>query len=77
MHISILKELKLYDEANTLLESEIGKTICSTSLACNQTRRDIWRERGLFKEEGTRAQQKITDGSVGFSSRDARASRLT
>ncbi|KIJ16949.1 hypothetical protein PAXINDRAFT_168389 [Paxillus involutus ATCC 200175] len=62
MHISILKELKLYDEANTLLESEIGKTICSTSLACNQTRRDIWRERGLFKEEGTRAQQKITDG---------------
>ncbi|KIJ69304.1 hypothetical protein HYDPIDRAFT_105904 [Hydnomerulius pinastri MD-312] len=62
MHISILKELELYDEANTLLESEIGKAICSTSLACNQTRREIWRARGLFKEEGERAQQKITDG---------------
>ncbi|KAF9227685.1 hypothetical protein BS17DRAFT_774157 [Gyrodon lividus] len=62
MHISILKELQLYDEANALLESEIGKTICSTSLACNQTRRDIWRERNLLKEEGERAQQKIIDG---------------
>ncbi|KAH7889369.1 N-acetyltransferase B complex non catalytic subunit-domain-containing protein [Phlebopus sp. FC_14] len=62
MHISILKELELFDEANTLLESEIGKAICSTSLACNQTRREIWRMRGLFKDEGAHAQQKIMDG---------------
>ncbi|KAG8217714.1 N-acetyltransferase B complex non catalytic subunit-domain-containing protein [Butyriboletus roseoflavus] len=62
MHISILKELELYDEANTLLESEVGKTICSTSLACDQTRREIWRGRGLFREEGERAQQKISNG---------------
>lgn len=66
MHISILKELELYDEANTLLESDIGKTICSTSLACDQTRREIWRGRGLFGEEGQRAQQKILNGSVSF-----------
>ncbi|KAG9318673.1 N-acetyltransferase B complex non catalytic subunit-domain-containing protein [Chiua virens] len=64
MHISILKELQLYDEANTLLESDIGKTICSTSLACDQTRREIWRGRGLFKEEGERARQKISDGLI-------------
>ncbi|KAF8559771.1 actin cytoskeleton organization protein [Imleria badia] len=62
MHISILKELELYDEANTLLESDIGKTICSTSLACDQTRREIWQGRGLFGEEGQRAQQKISNG---------------
>ncbi|KAH0827176.1 N-acetyltransferase B complex non catalytic subunit-domain-containing protein [Lanmaoa asiatica] len=62
MHISILKELELYDEANTLLESDIGKTICSTSLACDQTRREIWRGRGLFREEGEHAQQKISNG---------------
>ncbi|KAN0077095.1 N-acetyltransferase B complex (NatB) non catalytic subunit domain containing protein [Tylopilus felleus] len=62
MHISILKELELWDEANTLLESDIGKTICSTSLACDQTRREIWRSRGLFGEEGQRAQQKILNG---------------
>jgi N-terminal acetyltransferase B complex non-catalytic subunit len=64
MHISILKELELYDEANTLLESDIGKTICSTSLACDQTRREIWRGRGFLGEEGQRAQQKILNGSV-------------
>ena len=64
MHINILKELELYDEATTLLESDIGKTICSTSLACDQTRREIWRCRGLFKDEAERAKQKILDGSV-------------
>ncbi|KAF8447742.1 actin cytoskeleton organization protein [Boletus edulis BED1] len=62
MHINILKELELYDEANTLLESDIGKSICSTSLACDQTRREIWRGRGLFKDEGQSAQQKILNG---------------
>lgn len=62
MHMSILEELDLYDEANTLLESDIGKAICSTSLACSQTRRDIWRKRGLFKDEGARAQDRITEG---------------
>lgn len=64
MHINILKELGLYDEANTLLESEVGKTICATSLACSQTRRDIWRQQGLFKEEGKRAQDRISEGFV-------------
>lgn len=64
LHISILKELELYDEANTLLESDIGKTICSTSLACDQTRREIWQGRGLFRDEGERAQQRILNGSV-------------
>jgi len=54
----------LYDEANTLLESDIGKTICSTSLACSLTRRDIWRKRELFKDEGARAQDRIAEGSV-------------
>lgn len=62
MHIGILQELELYDEANTLLESDIGKTICSTSLACDQTRREIWRGRGLLVEEGQHAQQKILNG---------------
>jgi len=64
MHISILKELELYDEANSLLETDIGKTICSTSLACDQTRREIWRGKCLFGEEGQRAQQKILNGSA-------------
>ncbi|KAG1753404.1 N-acetyltransferase B complex non catalytic subunit-domain-containing protein [Suillus lakei] len=59
LHLIILQELQLWDEANTLLESDIGKSICSASLVCNETRREIWRKRGLYKDEGERAQGKI------------------
>ncbi|KAH7922099.1 hypothetical protein BV22DRAFT_1037860 [Leucogyrophana mollusca] len=61
LHLTILRELQLFDEANTLLESEIGRAICSTSLACDELRREIWQMRGLWKEEGEQAQAKITD----------------
>lgn len=59
LHISILRELELYDEAYALLDSDIGKQICSTNLLCNEVRRDIWRLKGLFKEEGAMAERKI------------------
>ncbi|EIW85127.1 actin cytoskeleton organization protein [Coniophora puteana RWD-64-598 SS2] len=61
LHLSILQELQLYDEANKLLESEIGKSICSTSLPCNYLRRQIWRARGLYKEEAERAKDLILE----------------
>jgi N-terminal acetyltransferase B complex non-catalytic subunit len=59
LHLIILQELQLWDEANTLLESDIGKSICSASVVCNEARREIWRKRGLYKEEGEYAQEKI------------------
>jgi N-terminal acetyltransferase B complex non-catalytic subunit len=59
LHISILRELELYDEAHTLLDSEFGQQLCSTSLLCNEIRRDIWRLKGLWKEEGVRAEERI------------------
>ncbi|KAG1785060.1 uncharacterized protein HD556DRAFT_1460877 [Suillus plorans] len=59
LHSIILQELQLWDEANTLLESDVGKSICSASLVCNETHREIWRKRGLYKDEGERAQEKI------------------
>jgi N-terminal acetyltransferase B complex non-catalytic subunit len=61
LHISILRELELYDEARTLLDSDVGKQICSTSLLCNEVRRDIWRLKGLWKEEGVRAEERILE----------------
>ncbi|KAJ7709829.1 actin cytoskeleton organization protein [Mycena rosella] len=61
LHLSILRELKLFDEARTLLESDIGKSICSASLACNELRRDIWRLQGLLEDEGTKAELRITE----------------
>ncbi|KAJ6630878.1 actin cytoskeleton organization protein [Mycena sp. CBHHK59/15] len=61
LHLSILRELELFDEAQTLLESDIGQSICSASLSCNEIRRDIWRLRGLLKEEGIKAEQRITE----------------
>lgn len=61
LHLSILRELGLYDEASKLLDSDIGKYICSTSLVCNEIRRDICRDRGLLQEEGKRAEELIVE----------------
>jgi N-terminal acetyltransferase B complex non-catalytic subunit len=61
LHLTILRELGLFDEAHTLLESDVGKSICSTSLVCDEIRRDIWRLRGLWNEEGERAEQRIVE----------------
>ena len=61
LHISILRELEVYDEAFTLLDSDIGKQICSTSLLCNEVRRDVWRLKGLWIEEGARAEERIVE----------------
>ncbi|KAJ7285761.1 actin cytoskeleton organization protein [Mycena rebaudengoi] len=61
LHLSILRELELFDEAQTLLESDIGKNICAASLSCNEIRRDIWRLRGLLKEEGDKAELRIIE----------------
>jgi N-terminal acetyltransferase B complex non-catalytic subunit len=59
LHLYILRELKLLDEARTLLDSEVGRNICSTSLSCDEIRRDISRSQGLWKEEGERAESRI------------------
>ncbi|TFK42516.1 actin cytoskeleton organization protein [Crucibulum laeve] len=61
LHLSILRELELFDEAHKLIESEVGGNICSTSLSCNELRREIWRLRGLTKEEGDRAKKLIVE----------------
>ncbi|KAJ7235444.1 actin cytoskeleton organization protein [Mycena haematopus] len=61
LHLSILRELELFDEARTLLDSDIGKSICAASLSCNEIRRDIWRRQGLLEDEGTRAELRITE----------------
>ncbi|KAJ7940559.1 actin cytoskeleton organization protein [Mycena leptocephala] len=53
--------LQLFDEARKLLESDIGRSICSASLSCNEIRRDIWRLQGLLEDEGTKAELRITE----------------
>ncbi|KAL0581537.1 mitochondrial distribution and morphology [Marasmius crinis-equi] len=63
LHLTILKELGLFDEAANLLDSEAGRTYCATNLACNEIRRDIVKSRGQFKEEGERAEILIRDKS--------------
>lgn len=61
LHLSILRELELYDDAHKLLSSEVGKSICATSLSCNEIRRDIWRARGMTRDEGELAKQRIVN----------------
>ncbi|KAI0065400.1 TPR-like protein [Artomyces pyxidatus] len=59
LYLSILRKLHLYDDARTVLDSEQGKSICSRSLACDELRREIWKEKGWLKEEGKLAEERI------------------
>jgi len=61
LHLFLLRELELYGEAEKLLESDIGKSICATSLSCDEVRRDIWRREGRIQQEGDRAEHLIVD----------------
>ena len=49
----------MYDEATKLLESDMGKAICRTSLVCDELRRAIWTLKGAAKDESQLAQDKI------------------
>ena len=57
----MLKELKLYDEAYEMVESDAGKIICANNLACEELRREIWKLQGLVKEAGERGEKRILE----------------
>ena len=61
LHLSILRELELWDEAHQLLTMEPAKAICETSLIVDEIRREVWKRKGLWEEEKQMAQQRITE----------------
>lgn len=61
VHLVILRELEMYDDALNILDTDIGKTVCDTSLICDEMRREIRKLKGLIKEEGTLAQTRILE----------------
>lgn len=61
LHLRILKELELWDEAHQLLTTTPGKAICETSLIVDGIRREVWRCKGLWEEEKQIAQRRITE----------------
>ncbi|KAI0082628.1 actin cytoskeleton organization protein [Panus rudis PR-1116 ss-1] len=61
VHVLILRDLQLYDEAFALLNDEIGKRICAISLACDELRREIAKLRGAVKDEGDHARERILE----------------
>jgi N-terminal acetyltransferase B complex non-catalytic subunit len=61
LHLEVYRELGLTEEAMTLVESEVGQNICSTSLSCNELRREICRTGGMLKDEGERAEHLIAE----------------
>jgi N-terminal acetyltransferase B complex non-catalytic subunit len=61
LHLSILRELDLYEEADGLLDSDVGKSICATSLSCNEVRRDIRLRQGRLQQEGEWARNRIVE----------------
>ncbi|KAI0780924.1 actin cytoskeleton organization protein [Trametes elegans] len=61
LHVTVLRELGLYDEAYEMVESDTGKIVCSTNLSCEELRREIWSLKGLTKEAGEFAEKRILD----------------
>ena len=61
LHLSILFDLELWDEADKLIDSDVGKNICAMSLSCNEFRRTIWHKQGRLQQEGERAETVIVD----------------
>ncbi|KAF7440734.1 hypothetical protein PC9H_001082 [Pleurotus ostreatus] len=61
LHLSILRELELYDEARVLLDHDVGKSICAANLACDELRRDITKLQNRQKQEGEFAESKIVE----------------
>ena len=61
LHLSILKELELWDDAHQLLITESAKAICETSLIVDEIRREVWKRKGLWEEEKQIAQRRITE----------------
>ncbi|KAF5315874.1 hypothetical protein D9611_004760 [Ephemerocybe angulata] len=63
LHLLVIRELKLNEEADKLLNSDIGQKICAVSLACDELRRKIWGDRGMAAEEGVHAEKRIVEKS--------------
>lgn len=61
LHLNILKELELWDEAHKLLIVAPGQAICETSLIVDEIRREVWKHKGLWEEEKQIAQRRITE----------------
>jgi N-terminal acetyltransferase B complex non-catalytic subunit len=61
LHLSVLRELGMYEEAEKYFDGEVGKIICSASLVCNQMRRDIWKLQSRALDEGRRAELRISE----------------
>ncbi|KAI0748133.1 N-acetyltransferase B complex non catalytic subunit-domain-containing protein [Daedaleopsis nitida] len=61
LHVTVLKELGLYDEAYEMVESENGKLVCAGTLSCEELRREIWKLKGLTKEAGELAGNRILE----------------
>lgn len=61
LHLSILKELELWDDAHKLLATVPGRAICETSLIVDEIRREVWKRNGLWEEEMQIAQRRIIE----------------
>jgi N-terminal acetyltransferase B complex non-catalytic subunit len=61
LHLTILKELELWDDAHQLLTTVPGQAICEISLTVDGIRREVWKQKGLWEEEKRLAQRRITE----------------
>ena len=61
LHISILQQLGLYEEARELLDTESGRFLCARNLSCDHLRREIMKAGSWQTEEGGIAEQRVVE----------------
>ncbi|KAH9996784.1 actin cytoskeleton organization protein [Russula vinacea] len=61
LHISILQQLGLYEDARELLNTESGRFLCARNLSCDHLRREVMKAGGWQTEEGGLAEQRIVE----------------
>jgi N-terminal acetyltransferase B complex non-catalytic subunit len=61
LHISILQQLGLYEDARELLDTESGRFLCARNLSCDHLRREVMKAGGWQMEEGGIAEQRIVE----------------
>jgi N-terminal acetyltransferase B complex non-catalytic subunit len=61
LYLTVLIELELWEDADGLINDNIGTVVCSSSLACNELRRQMVQKRGLWEQEGKRARELIQE----------------
>ncbi|EPQ58725.1 hypothetical protein GLOTRDRAFT_13884, partial [Gloeophyllum trabeum ATCC 11539] len=61
LHLTVLRELGMFDDAQKVLDHETGRNMYNASLVVDELRRELWRLSGRWTQERELAEHRITE----------------